>query len=182
MTFQSLLPLSEEKELHCIDELAFRLFEKLKLESEPLKNMLNTKLCNKKFLPFLAYENNVDFWSEDLSEQEKRNLIEFSKRLKRKKGTLYAVQKVLEQLNITATVQEWWSYGGDAYHFKIDIESIGVAYNADDLKILEGYINMYKNVRSVLDAINVTASIDGANIYIGSSTASFEFIELELIA
>lgn len=41
---------------------------------------------------------------------------------------------------------------------------------------------MYKNVRSVLEAINVTASIDAANIFIGTSTASFEMIELELIA
>lgn len=182
MTFQSLLPSFEAVELHCLEELAFNTFEKLKLESEPLKNMLNAKLCDKKFLPFLAYENAVDFWSEDLSEQEKRNLIFFSKELKRKKGTRYAVEKVFEQLNITASIQEWWSYGGDAYHFIINIESIGVAYSVEQIQVLEGYTTMYKNVRSVLDAINVTASIDTANIYLGTSTSSFEMIELELIA
>lgn len=182
MIFQSLLPKFELKELHSLDELAFVLFENIRSEITPLKDMLNPRLCNRKFLPFLAYENSVDFWSDDLSEQEKRNLISFSKILKRKKGTLYAVEKVLEQFNITAKVEEWWSYGGDAYHFKINIESIGKAYSSEDLKILEQYVNIYKNVRSVLDAINVTASIDSANIYLGSSTASFEFIELELIA
>ena len=95
---------------------------------------------------------------------------------------MYAVEKVLEQFNITANIQEWWSYGGDKYHFKIDIESMGIAYSAEDLKVLEQYVIIYKNVRSVLDAINVTASIDTANIYLGTSTSSSEFIELELIA
>lgn len=182
MIFQSLLPQFERKELHSLDELAFILFENIRSELAPLKDMLNPKTCDKKFLPFLAYENSVDFWSDDLSEQEKRNLISFSKILKRKKGTLYAVEKVLEQFNIPANIQEWWSYGGDKYHFKIDIESIGIAYSAEDLKVLEQYVIIYKNVRSVLDAINVTASIDTANIYLGTSTSSSEFIELELIA
>ena len=182
MKFQSLLPQFEEIKLHSIDEFSSIFFENLKNESSNLKNMLNPKLCEKKFLPFLAYENSVDFWSDDLSEQEKRNLIFSSKQLKRKKGTLYAVEKVLEQFNITAKVKEWWSYGGDAYHFMIDIESIGTAYSEADLAVLEKYVNIYKNVRSILDAINVTASIDTANIYLGSSTAFVEVIELELIA
>lgn len=64
----------------------------------------------------------------------------------------------------------------------IDIESIGTAYSEADLAVLEKYVNIYKNVRSILDAINVTASIDTANIYLGSSTAFVEVIELELIA
>lgn len=182
MIFQSLLPQFEKRGLHSLDELAFILFENIRSELAPLKDMLNPKTCDKKFLPFLAYENSVDFWSDDLSEQEKRNLIFYSKQLKRKKGTLYAVEKVLEQFNITAKIKEWWSYGGDAYHFMIDIESIGTAYSEADLAVLEKYVNIYKNVRSVLDAINVTASIDTANIYLGSSTAFIEVIELELIA
>lgn len=107
MKFQSLLPQFEEIKLHSIDEFSSIFFENLKNESSNLKNMLNPKLCEKKFLPFLAYENSVDFWSDDLSEQEKRNLIFSSKQLKRRKGTLYAVEKVLEQFNITAKVKEW---------------------------------------------------------------------------
>lgn len=182
MTFQSLLPSFENTELHALDEVAYKMFERLINECLPLKTILNPKECPSKFLSFLAYENAVDFWGDSLSEQEKRNLIASSKELKRKKGTLYAVEKVLEQFNITASVQEWWSYGGDAYHFKIDIESIGIAYSENDIQVLENYINVYKNVRSVLDAINVTASIDAANIFIGTSTSSFEMIELELIA
>jgi phage tail P2-like protein len=182
MPFQSLLPQFEKVELHCLDEFAYEIFKRLNEECAGLKTMLNPKECNSKFLPFLAYENAVDFWGDNLSEQEKRNLISSSKELKRKKGTLYAVEKVLEQFNITASVQEWWSYGGDAYHFKIDIESIGIAYSAQDIKTLENYVNVYKNVRSVLDSINVTASIDAANIFIGTSTSTYEVIEVELVA
>jgi len=181
MAFQSLLPQHESKELHALDELSATLFENLRIECEPLKRMLNPQECDEKFLPFLGYETAVDFWGDELSTQEKRNLISAVKELKRKKGTKYAVEYVFQQLNITATVIEWFEYEGEPYHFKIDIESIGIAYSANDLETLEKYVNIYKNVRSVLDSINVTASIDAANIYLGSSTHGAEIIELELV-
>jgi phage tail P2-like protein len=101
MIFQSLLPRFEKAELHSLDELAFILFENIRSEMTPLKDMLNPEICDKKFLPFLAYENAVDFWSDDLNEQEKRNLITFSKKLKRKKGTIWAINEVLDLVGFT---------------------------------------------------------------------------------
>lgn len=101
MIFQSLLPKFEKVELHLLDEFAFELFENIRNEISPLRDMLNPITCDKKFLPFLAYENAVDFWSDELSEQEKRNLILFSKVLKRKKGTIWAINEVLELVGFT---------------------------------------------------------------------------------
>lgn len=101
MTFQSLLPNFEKVELHSLDELAFILFENIRSELAPLKDMLNPAACDKKFLPFLAYENAVDFWSDDLSIAAKRNLILFSKVLKRKKGTIWAINEVLDLVGFT---------------------------------------------------------------------------------
>lgn len=158
MEFQSLLPLFEKAELHCVDELAFTLFANLKSESTPLKNMLNPTVCDKKFLPFLAYENNVDFWNDDLTEQQKRDLIIFSKQLKRKKGTIWAIEKVFEALNLQATVQEWFDYNGSPYHFKIKLTLLSEV-TAERIIKLRALVQEYKNARSNLEELLVSTDL-----------------------
>lgn len=178
----SLLPSFEATPLHGVDLTAQSRFIEIATELEVIKDLTNPDKCKAEYLPFLAFAYNVDFWDESLSEKEKRNLIKASFLLHQKKGTIWAIEKVFEALNLQASVEEWFEYNGEPYHFKVNIESIGIAYTENDLKRLEKYVNYYKNVRSVIDEISVTASIDGANIYLGSSSASFEFIEMELIA
>lgn len=182
MLSQSLLPSFEKSELHALDAVAETRLSAISVKNQKITSLFDPKNIDVDFLPYLAYALKVDFYSDNLSEQEKRNLISSSITLRRHKGTKYAIERILEQFNLTASVSEWFEYSGQPYHFKVDIESIGVAYSAQELLTIEKYINSYKNVRSWIESINVAASIDTANIFTGSSTATTETIELELIA
>ncbi len=80
--------------------------------------------------------------------EQKINLINAAIDLHRHKGTPYAIEQVLEALQIKGEVVEWWKYNADPYHFLVELEvsrRIGNLYDAE-LLVLE-----YKNVRSWFD-------------------------------
>ena len=112
-------------------------------------------MADERFLPYLAHTYQVEFWSDDLSSDEKRAIIDANIFLNRKKGTLSALKDVLRRLNIDIKFYEWFEYKGLPYHFKIDIDFISRPAGKDELRIIEDFINIYKNEKSVLELINV---------------------------
>lgn len=135
-------------------------------------------------IQLLAWQFNItdknSGWLLATSEQEKRNLVKNAIILHKTKGTKYSVLKAIESLNLEGTVQEWFEYDGTPHHFKVIIDSIGIPYTENDILNLENYVRYYKNARSYLDEIIVQATIETANIYIGSITENAEIIKLEL--
>lgn len=104
---------------------------------------------------FLAFEKHTDFY-EDLTLDEKRNVVRKSMEIHRKKGTKYALQRVFELLNLRAEITEWFEYGGETYHFKIDILEVSEKGITDNLVgLLDRLIKTYKNNRSWLESLTV---------------------------
>lgn len=68
--------------------------------------------------------------------EKKRELVRQSISLHRHKGTLYAVKEVLKILGIKGQVLEWFEYGGEPYHFKIEAK-IDEGISEKDIDILE---------------------------------------------
>lgn len=101
-------------------------------------------------------------WLQAKTEAEKREIIKKAIELHRYKGTKYALIKVLNSLNINGDVEEWFEYGGDPYHFKIDIFLQNYAYNEKVFESLKKMIDEYKNVRSVLEEISIESQFDAA--------------------
>ena len=66
-------------------------------------------------LPFLVWEAGVNI--DGFDENIQRSLIEQSLVLHKCKGTVWAIEQVFEALNMKADVKEWFSYGGEPYHF-----------------------------------------------------------------
>jgi len=153
---QSLIPSFEAKELHSSDLVAADVHSALSSEIKAFKNLANPELCELKYLPFLAYAFKVDFWDEDLSESDKRALIKQSLVLHRYKGTVWAIEKVFEALNLIATTYEWFDYNGEPYHFKVDISMLDKEITTKKVEDLIRYIEIFKNVRSVLDEVSVS--------------------------
>ena len=153
MATQSLIPSSERVELHSLDAVASETFEELSSELQAIKTLANPDTCEEKYLPFLAYVFKVDFWDESLSVADKRALIKQSLALHRYKGTVWAIEKVFEALNMKAVVKEWFNYGGEPYHFKIDLSLEDKEITPDRADELTKYVGIYKNVRSVLDEL-----------------------------
>lgn len=156
MRTQSLIPSFEDKGLHCLDLVAADAINNLNNELEGIKTLSNPMTCESKYLPFLAYAFNVDFWDENLIEKDKRSLIKQSISLNKYKGTVWAIEKVFEALDIKANVAEWFNYSGEPYHFKVDLTLENKEISVERVNELTQYINIYKNVRSVLDEISLS--------------------------
>jgi P2-related tail formation protein len=99
-------------------------------------------------------------WNLANSEQEKRQLIKDAIKLHKLKGTKAGVERALSTLNIEGKVSEWFEYGGDPFHFKIDIFLQNYAYNEKVFENLKKMIEEYKNVRSVLEEISVVLNVN----------------------
>lgn len=88
---------------------------------EDIKALWRPEQVAARFLPFLAWGLHVDFWRDFWSEELKRQLIAGSFEWHRKKGTIWAVRKVLEDLNFVPTIKEWFepSMGTKPHTFSI---------------------------------------------------------------
>jgi len=109
-------------------------------------------------LPHLAEQFHVtgnEGWLLAGSKLEQRQLIKESIKIHKIKGTKAAVKNVLQALNLNGTIQEWFEYSGDPYHFRILITLNDRAYDAGTFDLLKKMIDEYKNVRSVLEEINI---------------------------
>lgn len=155
MSSTSLLPQSEDYKLKAID-LAYEIrVARLKQELQVISTLAHPKKADEKYLPYLAHSHQVDFWSMDLTLDEKREIIDFSINLHRKKGTLFAVKEVLKRLNIDVKFYEWDKYEGLPYHFKIDVDFLNRPVEEKDLLLIEEFVEIYKNTKSILELINI---------------------------
>lgn len=104
-------------------------------------------------LDILAKDFKVDWWTQEMSIEDKRRTLKSSWYVHRKLGTKGAVKAALSSVYENSDVAEWFEYEGDPYHFRVlidaEYESTDIAkYNA----VIE-QIGVYKNVRSYLDAV-----------------------------
>ena len=120
-------------------------------------------------LDLLAWQFHVDGYDSAVDIRGKRELIQRSIQLHRKKGTPWAVETALNSiLHLPISVVEWYEYGGDPYHFRVRMDVSENPYTDEDAANAISVINEYKNVRSWLDGfsayskqnltLNITAS------------------------
>jgi len=101
----------------------------------------------------------IEGWSLTQTPAQQRALIKNAIELHRSKGTKWAIKQVLVTLGMTGVVSEWFEYGGDPYHFRIDVDLSGRGMGADEVQRLLEIINEYKNARSHLDALALNVSV-----------------------
>lgn len=109
-------------------------------------------------LPHLAEQFHVtgnEGWLLTGNKLEQRQLIKESIKIHKIKGTKAAVKNILKALNLEGKIFEWFEYQGEPYHFRILITLKDKAYNSDTFSLLKKMIEEYKNVRSVLEEINI---------------------------
>lgn len=147
---------------------------------DPTLISADPETCHLNILPFLAWEADIDI--SGLTTAAKRSVISAAFKSARYAGTAQSIVDIVEGFTSSASVEEWFDYAGLPFHFRVLIDAVGIVYSAQDLAWLEATVNKRKNVRSVLDSIEVQASIDPAIMYMGGVSSSFEIITLELVA
>lgn len=88
--------------------------------------------------------------------EEKRRLVKHAYALHRMKGTKRALEMVLDLLDMRGRIVEWFEYGGEPYHFRIELlEITNKGLSDESLSLLDKLIEAYKNKRSWLEVINI---------------------------
>lgn len=140
-------------------------------------------------LDILAYDFKVDWWDANYSLAAKRQIFKDSWAVHRSLGTKAAVERAISPIFKGTTVQEWFEYGGEPYHFKLRIDVTNDALDPAKHKRVFDRINFYKNLRSHLERIDYYAQgcFDAAEHMVCAVAERFQelFIEeasIELIS
>ena len=104
-------------------------------------------------LDILAYDFHCDWYDTSYQIEVKRNVIKSNAIIHKRLGTKYAVTKALTDVYKTATVQEWFEYGGNPYCFKVTVNVGSEGLTEDTTKEIEQKMWFYKNIRSHCDGI-----------------------------
>ena len=112
----------------------------------------------------LAWQWHVDFYDQNLSLDKRRALVKNSIRWHMKKGTKAAVEEMVQTVFESGRVTEWFEYGGEPYHFKIDLLSAPRIVQEDLEKVVR-VINSVKNTRSWLDSLGFIRESEGKQYY-----------------
>lgn len=132
-------------------------------------------------LRMLAVEHRVyqDEWELAQTIDAKRRLIKDSFVLNKRRGTRWSIERIFDLLNITATLQEWFEYGGSPFKFKVSIFEIeGRGLTESELQQAVRMINRYKPLRSSIESIDVSVKADDVYAYGAAATTATVVIDV----
>lgn len=119
----------------------------------PAIDMLGSELINT-----LAIQMHCDFYDDTLPLAVRRNLVKNSIAWHRIKGTPAAVEQMIQTVYQTGVVEEWFDYGSEPFFFKVNLGDSQIT--TQKIKNLIKMINASKNVRSWLEVLRFSKSID----------------------
>lgn len=123
----------------------------------PLGTLWRPEACPANLLPWLAWAFSVDEWDETWSEAVKRQVIDASVEVHRKKGTIGAVKRALAAVDYRVDIVEWWQTDppGPRFTFSVDVEVENRGIDGDTQNQIIRIINSAKNVRSHIAALRL---------------------------
>ena len=153
--YKKLLPysLSQDPVLVAMFEALIIQLKEAYDEADLLYDLVNIDKLPEPLLDVIAYEKHVDFYDNQLTIEQKRELIKSSISWHRKKGTRWAVERVVSIVYPNANVYEWFEYDGHKYRFKIEVDEPFIA--SKDMKRLRELVEATKNKRSWLEYIAI---------------------------
>lgn len=149
------------------------------LAPEVIATLWNPKRCPAHVLPWLAWTHSVDEWRSSWPESAQREAIAASAAIHQRKGTVWAVKRVLGTLNIKCDLQEWWQTApaGNPHTFKLtawaneNLTGTEAILSAELYTMLMRMIDDAKPVRSHYE-FKVGARFDGGLIAANAKQAA----------
>ena len=125
-----------------------------KITAETRNALLLPRLyeLSEEVIDLLAWQWHVDFYEPSMSIETKRQLVRESIAWHRIKGTKAAVEKMAQTVFKGGVVTEWFEYGGEPYHFRIDVLNAPNMTEESRERLL-AVVNASKNTRSWLDEL-----------------------------
>ena len=101
-------------------------------------------------LDILAYDFKVDWYDCNYPLKTKRALVKSSFHVHRHMGTRGSVIDALSSIYPGSTIEEWFEYGGDPYHFRIILDVMDQLVSISNSDIVRA-VDLYKSLRSHLE-------------------------------
>ncbi len=184
---EKLLPdiLRKDKRLKAFAELESKNFKEVSAKLPYLFVYKLENLSNEE-LEELAWQFDISKveWELATDRKQKEELIKNNILLKAKKGTPWAIKRVLELLGLKGQLQEWFEYGGTPYHFKVNIFSKNKYISPQTEDKLIKLIHEYKNERSHIEKISIGYEIGYKQVktrgrFIDSSKEYFAIVPIQ---
>lgn len=105
-----------------------------------------------KYLDYLAADSRALFYNSELTPDAKRELIINSPYWYMKLGTLTALEEIVTAVFGEGKVEEWFCYGGEAYHFRIHVTNADVSSSQN--KMFKEMLRGVKRLSAQLEAID----------------------------
>lgn len=162
------IALANDPKMVALAEVIAGLFVQQKEEISRLSIYPQIEKLDEPLLDILAHDFKVDWWDNDYTLEEKRRTLQSSWQVHKLLGTKAAVEQAVSAIYPHTTVKEWFEYGGQPYHFKLDINVTGEGLNAGKQHRVLQRLNYYKNLRSHLDSIGYFMTGAVAQAHTGS--------------
>lgn len=151
-------------------------------ELDRLRIISNIDNLEEALLAILARDFKVDWYDPDYSLEEKRRTVKSSWRVHKTLGTKAAVETAIRAIYPLTTVEEWFEYGGEPYHFRLDINITNDNIDSEKQRRVLERLNFYKSLRSHNDGVTYFVEAEPALAKAASSTPGLnETIHVPLV-
>lgn len=113
--------------------------------------------ADEKILDVLAVEMNAQYYEPDFSIEMKRDIIKNSILWNIKSGTVFAVENILQIICGGGKEIEWYEYGGQPNHFKLNVNTVDIA----DFESIIMIIQKVKRKTARLDGMDISFDAEG---------------------
>lgn len=120
-------------------------------------------------LDILARDFKVDWYDPDYSLEEKRRTLKDSWRVHKTLGTKAAVERAISAIYPETTVEEWFEYGGEPYHFRLRINLANDSGDITKQRRVFQRLNFYKSLRSHVDEVKYFLKPEKVWAYAGAA-------------
>lgn len=127
---------------------------------------LDNQMCD-----LLAMTFNISAYDQTFDLDTKRKLVESTLQASSTKGTATAIREIITTIHGGARLEEWFDYGGEPFHFKVEIDAFKRGIDEDGYEKLLEIISAYNSAGTVLEAIIINLRAQGYS-YIGGVTIS----------
>ncbi len=145
----------------------------------PNRWLMNPDKCPEYLLPWLAWAVSVDSWNNNWALETRRSVIKASIEIHKRKGTVGALKKALNSLNLdNVKLEEWFEYGGEPFYFRVSTEVLTADFDVMELNEVYSIIQKTKNVRSHLESLIAYLTTKSIMPFISGSIVSGEIITI----
>ena len=151
MSCKTILPTNIDEVINILDLIGCERIESLSESIKKIENFNNALKIDEEFLSLMIDEYQAGMFRE--FEPDARKLVYFAQKNYPKLGTLSAIKKVFEALDIEAEIKEWFETGKEPYVFDLDLSLTNKKITPELIEKLKKLIEFTKNVRSKLDEL-----------------------------